>query len=113
MKPGRLAGVVGAVVIFGALAVALVIGLQTPGAQSYLQPAGDFLSNLWAQARANLSMPTTPAAGDLGIAAGIVLVGFAFTVLLATPARTGRGVIFTLLAWVVVGFLLYAPGVTR
>lgn len=94
-----------------AIFVALVIGLRSPDAQSYLDPAGEAGRALWTAARDNLGLPDTPAAGNWRLAAGVAAVGYVLTTLLASAARTGRGVIFTLLAWVVAGFLLYVPGV--
>jgi hypothetical protein len=107
----RGAAIVGGAVIFAGLAVALIIGLRSPDAQSYLDPAGEALRNLASAGRDNLGLPDTAAAGNWRLSATVAGIGYVATTLLSSAARTGRGVIFTALAWVVFGFVLFLGAV--
>jgi hypothetical protein len=111
VKLGRLAGLIGGVFVLALVALVVLYGLQVPAVRAVLDPIGTALANL-VQGFRGYNWPSlrTPASGNAVWAVGIALLGFTATTLLVTPARTGRGVIFTLLAWVLVGFGLYVAG---
>ena len=109
----RTAGIVGGLLLLAVVGLTVLYGLRVPAVQAVLQPLGDAIGAAVDGFRGyDWPSLTTGVAGNGGLAAGIALAGFALTTILVPPARQGRGLVISAVAWTLVGVLLFAPGLT-
>jgi hypothetical protein len=103
---------IGGALLLAGLAVAVIIGFQTPTGRSFwdgIWQAGSTVVSFIGDQIARLG--GTPIAGNLGAAVAVAAVAFVITLMLVPGLRAGRGFAIMAVAFTALAFVLYNPTV--
>ena len=103
---------IGGALLLAGLAVAVIIGFQTPTGRSFwdgIWQAGSTVVSFIGDQFARLG--GTPIAGNLGAAVAVSAVAFVITLMLVPGLRVGRGFAILAVLFTALAFVLYNPAV--
>lgn len=108
---GALNKIGGALLVAG-LAVAIIIGFQTPTGRRFWDGIWQAGSTVLGFAGDQLGRVSgTPVAGNLWAAIGIAAMGFLLIITLVPALRAGRGFAILAIAFTALAFVLYQPSI--
>lgn len=102
----------GGALLLAGLAVAVIIGFQTPTGR-------EFWDGIWQAGSAvvgfvgdqGVRLTGTPVAGNLGAAVAIAAIAFLIVITLVPPLRLGRGFAILAILFTALAFILYQPSI--
>jgi len=103
---------IGGALLLAGLAVAVIIGFQTPTGRRFwdgIWQAGSTVVTFIRDQAARLT--GTPIAGNAWAAIGVAAILFLIVLMLAPPLRAGRGFAILAIVFTAVAFILYNPSV--
>ena len=103
---------IGAALLVAGLAIAVILGFQTPTGRSFwdgLWQAGSTVVRFVGQQAGRLT--GTAVAGNLWAAIGIAAVAFLVTIALVPGLRVGRGFVVLAVLYTALAFVLYQPSI--
>jgi len=105
---------IGGALLLAGLAVAVIIGFQTPTGRRFwdgIWQAGSTVVTFIGDQFSRLG--GTPIAGNALAALGVAAIAFLLTIMLVPGIRQGRGFVIMAVLFTALGFILYNPAVVN